>query len=739
MPAAGDMTLSVGVPRSRSGGANRLRARREDLDEIARLFSNFESVERTLGAALSVAAETLPLSSAILIEEAPGRSSMVCWRTDDESEEAASLAKTHARHAFSYLAGPRLSDSSVGRPPSLPRPVGEGRPLFIVIPLVVQRSQVFGALQMESAGTLDEADLAFVSAIATQLAVALTRQELRQPVSMPVPVVAKEVAFDFAPAPLRVASAQRKLPEAAAMLRSLAAGVVAVDLDGIVTFLNRTAEDLLGWTSLEARGMPVELVVNEHDAEGGACISPCEHLLIHPNDVPVHNDRDVFTQRNGARFPVSYTASAMLEGGQHTGALLLFEDISARRRAEEMQHCLANATRVLAENLQCGAAFRRLAQVVVPLLGDICLCDAVGTDDALTRLGHAHVDSARECELDDLFRQAKSTRSGPVADVIWRRMSGVFPRIDERWRREMLAEPADRRMFTKLGIGSLMIVPITQGERTLGALSFAFVGAGRRHGPVEVSLANQVASRAAFALENGRLYEQSQRALTDRDRILGIVSHDLRNPLSLIMMGTQRLAAGRAEGTERRREFSLLLPVIDRASVRMRRLVEDLLDYASIDAGKLGLSLAQEDASSILAEALASFTPLAEAKSLTLTTTAGADLPLVRCDRERIIQVLANLIGNALAITPKHGGIVVVASLQGQDVVFEVCDTGPGLTSAQLQHVFERFWRSDDVHYSGTGMGLAIAEGIVRAHGGRIWAESNLGQGATFAFSLPIV
>jgi signal transduction histidine kinase len=182
----------------------------------------------------------------------------------------------------------------------------------------------------------------------------------------------------------------------------------------------------------------------------------------------------------------------------------------------------------------------------------------------------------------------------------------------------------------------------------------------------------------------------------------------------------------------------LLLPVIERAALRMRRLVEDLLDYSSIDAGKLGLVLAHEDPWSIVAEALASFTPLAEARALTLSAAAGGQLPAVRCDRERVIQVLANLVGNALSITPEHGAVTVVASLQGPEVVFEISDTGPGLTSAQLPHVFERFWRSEDVPYRGTGMGLAIAEGIVRAHGGRIWAESNLGQGATFAFSLRI-
>ncbi|MET0413384.1 MAG: PAS domain S-box protein, partial [Polyangiaceae bacterium] len=486
--------------------------RSDDLDEITRLFNHFESIERTLGAALSVAAKTLPLSSAILIEEAPGRSSMICWRTDDESEEAASLAKTHARRAFAYLAGPRPSAAGGERSPSLlpTRVAGEDRHLFVVIPLVVQRSQVFGALQMGSAAALDEADLAFVSNFAAQLALALTRHELRQPVSGAVSIAAREVAFDFAPSPLGATSRQGR-PEADAMLASLAAGVVAVDLDGKVTLLNEAAEDLLGWTNLEARGMPIELVVNEFDAEGGACISPCEHLLVHPRDEPERNDRVWFTHRSGARFPVSYTTSALFEGGRHTGALLLFEEISARRGAEEMQRCLAHATAVLAEDLHCATAFRRLAQVAVPLLGDICLVDAVGANDAVSRLGHAHVDTAQEAALDGLLCHATATHTGPIAEAIWRRTSGLFPRIDERWRREMLADPADRRMFGTLDIGSLMIAPITLGERTLGALSFAFVGSSRRHGPAELSLANQLACRAAFALENGRLYEQSQR------------------------------------------------------------------------------------------------------------------------------------------------------------------------------------------------------------------------------------
>ena len=242
----------------------------------------------------------------------------------------------------------------------------------------------------------------------------------------------------------------------------------------------------------------------------------------------------------------------------------------------------------------------------------------------------------------------------------------------------------------------------------------------------------------ALAAANATLYRQEQQAVRVREQILAVVTHDLRNPLGTILLTTAVLGK-RSVPEERRRGLHSALERIKRAAHRMQRLIEDLLDFASIETGRLAIVCELNDPAGIIDETLASFEHSAQESHLLLTTEVEPRLSQISCDRDRILQVLSNLVGNAAKVTAAGGHITLRVEARDSELWFSVADDGPGIAEDDLKHLFERYWRSDDVQYKGTGLGLAIAAGIVAAHGGRIWAQSQLGHGATFCFSVPTV
>ena len=241
----------------------------------------------------------------------------------------------------------------------------------------------------------------------------------------------------------------------------------------------------------------------------------------------------------------------------------------------------------------------------------------------------------------------------------------------------------------------------------------------------------------ALAGENARLYEQAQQAVRVREQILAIVSHDLRNPVATILLATAILGRPEEPG-EPREDLSQSLGRIQRAAERMLRLIDDLLDFASIEAGSLAIKRQPQDPGPMIHEALASFEGVGKKKRLQLTANVAPQLPTLDCDRDRILQVLSNLVGNATSVTAEGGHITLRVEARAHDLLFAVSDDGPGISEENLKYLFERYWRGVDATYKGTGLGLAIARGIVDAHGGRIWVESELGRGATFLFTIPV-
>ncbi|HEY3113136.1 MAG TPA: GAF domain-containing sensor histidine kinase [Gemmatimonadaceae bacterium] len=352
--------------------------------------------------------------------------------------------------------------------------------------------------------------------------------------------------------------------------------------------------------------------------------------------------------------------------------------------------------------------------------------------DRLRLLGTRGVNPQLEAQLGTLTRDSEipvvqALRKGEMisiesADEFREKYAGAF---------QGFAELADMQTY--------LAAPLVHGGETVGALALHFKEAGAL-GAADRTFTLLLAQATATALHRARSYDaehekrrHAELVAQARADVLGVVAHDLRNPLSLIVTTTELLQEEDLAATQRRQ----VLDIARRAGKEMNRLIEDLLDTVQLESGKLSLVLEDVPVVAVCREADETFRPLAERRRLKLTAMPCDGSVCVRADPVRVSQILGNLLGNAIKFTPEGGDVTFGATPSEKEVVFEVRDTGPGIPPEQIEHLFDQFWQARKNDKRGVGLGLTIAKGIVEAHGGRIWCHSVVGEGSTFAFSLP--
>jgi signal transduction histidine kinase len=277
-------------------------------------------------------------------------------------------------------------------------------------------------------------------------------------------------------------------------------------------------------------------------------------------------------------------------------------------------------------------------------------------------------------------------------------------------------------------------VPLISRGQALGVVTIA-AASGRTYSEDDAALASELARHAALAMDNARLYLESQQAVRAREEVLAIVSHDLRNPLSAIMLSASMLQLLQVSDPDEAEQ----LEIIEVGAKRMSRLIEDLLDVTRMEGGKaLPIDPAPLEIASLFREAHEIFKPQATAGSITLDCSVPDDVPPVYADRHRVMQVLSNLVGNALKFTPAGGVVSFRAESLEQEVLLCVTDSGPGIPTENLSDIFNPYWQAKRTARMGAGLGLPIAKGIVEAHHGRIWVESEPGTLTRFCFTLPV-
>jgi signal transduction histidine kinase len=407
----------------------------------------------------------------------------------------------------------------------------------------------------------------------------------------------------------------------------------------------------------------------------------------------------------------------------------------AAEAAERRSTFLAHASEVLARTLDLDTILTDLAHLAVSSLADGCAVDLVTDDGQIQRMAVAARDPAhtRLIETLQLRCPPESDRSAGVPEVIRTGQPQFVADLPPHCLESIAHDAEHLELLRQIGVRAFMIVPLQTRGRTVGALSLVALGPGRDYGPADLALAQELAGRAAIAIDHARLYRAAQQATRTRDEVLAIVSHDLRNPVNLISISAGLVLERLGEDEPARKHIQM----IQRSVEQMNGLIQDLLDTVKLEAGCLVIEPQPQEVASLVAEALELHRLPAAEKRLWLEVRMPERLPCIHADRQRILQVFSNLIGNAIKFTPEGGQIVVQAEQSGREVRFAVQDTGPGIAEEDLPRAFDRYWQATHARRGGAGLGLSIAKGIVEAHGGRIWIESAKGAGCTFFFTIP--
>jgi PAS domain S-box-containing protein len=512
--------------------------------------------------------------------------------------------------------------------------------------------------------------------------------------------------------------------------------IVSVDPDAnqkIVIF-NKAAERIFGYAAEEVLGKPLDILIPErlrerHRQHVAAFASGGTTTRRMAERIEVHGLR-----KNGQEFPAEAAISRFPLGRSNVVTVAL-RDVTDQKRQHEEHRFLAEAGDTLAMSLDFQETVTNVARLAVRELADYCVLYLVDESGSISAVRAVSRDPSKAwvCELA-VRPGTLPSKSFPIAwTVLDTRRPMVVPRVPPE-----VVERATPEAFAELlraaAPTSVMGVPLFAHGTRVGAMVLVSSVPEREYGPDDVRLAEELGLRGGLAIENARLYGEARRAVRARDEVLGIVAHDLRNPLNAILLQCHAMVR---HGPEVERRSHQRVDAVCRAATRMNRLIQDLLDVARIERGGLSIQQAVVSASEMASEAVEAQRPLAESSSLDIRLDVSGELPQVWADRERVLEVFENLIGNAIKFTKPGGHITVGANRQDHEDVFWVSDTGRGISTGDLPHVFERFWQSHQAEGRGAGLGLTIAKGIVEAHGGRIWAESVPGQGSTISFTIP--
>lgn len=529
----------------------------------------------------------------------------------------------------------------------------------------------------------------------------------------------------------------------AGILAIAAEAIITVDEQQRIVHFNQGAADIFRYDPATMIGKPLEVLLPAR-ARGRHAGEVAAFGASHENARRMGKRREIAGRRSdGEEFPAEASISK-LESDGHLLYTVVLRDVSERKRFEERQRFLAEASAALATSLDVETTLDAVVRLTVPSLAEGCVLETwpEGSDDDAARTAAAADSPSRR---DALRQRYLAGRYEPGAGIVTAvRRTGRPRRVSLDAIDPTEDSAALRGMLRDLGASAALVMPVKARGNVLGALTL--VSWHRDFDEFDADLAGEFARRAALALDNSFLYETSRRASRARDEVLGVVSHDLRNPLSGITMCASVLLDPEPAPPESVRSMA---EVIRESAQWMGRIIQDLLDVSRIEAGRLALERGPVDSTAVLETIQDLMRLQVEQAGLQLAIEPADEPPPLDADRERVLQVLMNLVGNAIKFTPAGGRITVdtaVVHNASPDerrespqayLRFRVSDSGVGIAESHLTHVFDRFWQVHNTGRAGAGLGLAIAKGIVDAHGGAIWAESTLGEGTTFAFTIP--
>jgi signal transduction histidine kinase/ActR/RegA family two-component response regulator len=535
-------------------------------------------------------------------------------------------------------------------------------------------------------------------------------------------------------------------------LRVLLAGVgdavLAADAHGYVTFLNPAAESLLGWTLDEAVGRELADLLDLRDEETGTpvdgpaaryCPGAGASGLCGDSVAGLEGPTRLVIRDGSVRLVEQIATPLRDERRQSLGVVLVLRDVTEKRQAERAARFLADAGAVLAAVGDYEDTLQKVARLAVPFFADWCAVDMAEPDGSLRRLAVAHPDPRQVevvYELNRRYPPDPDVAGGPRY-VFRTGRPDLMPDVTDAMLARAAKDAEHLRLLRALGLRSYLAVPLTASGKTLGVLTFGTAESGRRYGEADLALAEELAHRAAVALENAHLYRELREADRRKDEFLATLAHELRNPLATVRNALHVLQLPGVDDASAARAREMM----GRQVEQLVRLVDDLLDVSRVMHGRIALRRERVGVAAVLTRAVETARPAIDAAGHELTVALPAEPVWVDADVVRLTQVVGNLLHNAAKYTERGGRISLGAGREGDEAVIRVRDTGIGIRPDMLSRIFDLFVQTDraaDRSQGGLGIGLTLVRRLVEMHGGRVQALSDgPGTGSAFVVRLP--
>lgn len=591
-----------------------------------------------------------------------------------------------------------------------------GYDTLVAVPVIAGERVIAGlTFSFRAARSFDEATRAFLATLGEQCALALERARLNE----------AEV---------------RLLERNTAILESIQDGFVAFDRAGRFRYVNRRAAEMLGRSPEALIGRTaadvfpgLEAPITDAALDAVRTNTPTRHEQYSP----------ILGRWLDARF---YPANGAVS--------VFFQDVSERHRQQIATELLAEASRVFASSLDYEATLREVARAAVPALADWCAVDVIvdPTSTAwppeLQHVAVEHQDPERFAlgmRLRAEYPTDWTDVSSGLAHVLRTGMPLFIPEVTDAMLTAGARDHAHLELLRALDFTSIVVVPLVARERTLGALTLCMTESHRRYDDADLAIAQDLAQRAAVAVDNARLFREAGQARVEAEaaslaktQFLATMSHELRTPLNAIAGYADLMDLGvHGAVTE---EQHADLERIRRSQRHLLSLVDDVLNLARIEARRVDYAITDVRMGDVFDTVVSLIQPQATAQGLTLDVPLDDPSVAVRADREKLQQVVINLASNAVKFTDRGGRIALSVEPRGDFVHMHVRDTGRGIPADKLEQIFHPFVQVESGltrTAQGSGLGLAIARDLARGMGGDVTVESVEGEGSDFTVTLP--
>jgi PAS domain S-box-containing protein len=532
---------------------------------------------------------------------------------------------------------------------------------------------------------------------------------------------------------------RRKADQATARLAAIVSSsedaIASATLDGMITSWNTSAERVYGYKADEVIGRPFSILVpDERNSEVDLYTARLAR------GERIDHFETVRKRKDGRLIDVTVSYSPVHgQEGRLVGTSVITRDITEERRANQVTLFLAQASEVLSTLVDLKGTLQKVANLAVPFFADWCVVDLVDAEGVLQRMAVAHVDPKKlemAHEVTSNWPPDPSSEEG-LYQVLRTRKAQLVSDVTDSMLARKIEDSHLLTAFQQIGLRSYMVVPLVVRAKALGVITFAVATSDRRYDERDLAAAQDLARRAAVAIENAELYQALRDADRRKDEFLALLAHELRNPLAPIASALEimKLPADASAITDARN-------MAERQLHQLTRLVDDLLDVSRIMRGKIELRKERVELSTIVARSLETTRPRLEAEGHALTVSLPDHPIWLEADVVRVSQVLSNLLSNAIKYTPSGGQICLSADANDSQVEIRVHDTGIGISSDILPHLFDMFMQAAPgsmQSQGGLGIGLTLVKNLVEMHGGKVKASSpGPGKGSEFVVTLPV-